>query len=183
MLHLNFSPFPILETDRLRLRQIVETDAEQMFQLRSNPETMQYIPRELPKTIDDAIAHINYMNDLRLNNECVNWGITFKDEDIIVGLIGYFRPKPENHRAEIGYMLSPDYHGKGIMQEALVRAIEYGFNDMKLHSIEAITAPENYASWKLLEKNNFIREGHFKEDTYWNGHYLDSYVYSLINKK
>lgn len=183
MLHFNFSPFPVLETERLRLRQIALTDAEQMFQLRSNPEIMQYIPRELPKTIDDAIAHIHYMDELRQNNECLNWAITLKEDDIVIGFIGYFRPKPENHRAEIGYMLSPDHHGKGIMQEALIKAIEYGFNDMKLHSIEAITDPENYASWKLLEKNNFIREAHFKEDTYWQGRYLDSYVYSLLNTK
>ena len=53
---------------------------------------------------------------------------------------------------------------------------------MKLHSIEAVTDPENYASWGLLEKNGFIREGHFKEDCFWQGKYLDSFVYSLLTK-
>lgn len=180
MLQIKFSPFPILETERLRLRQIVETDKEQMFLLRSNPEIMRYIPRELPKTIDDALDHIHHMEDLRLQNECLNWAITLKGEDKVIGIIGYYRPQPENHRAEIGYMLLADYHGKGIMQEALTKAMAYGFNELKLHSIEAVTDPENYASWKLLEKNNFVREGHFKENTFWQGDFLDNYVYSLI---
>ncbi|MBN9282947.1 MULTISPECIES: GNAT family N-acetyltransferase [unclassified Flavobacterium] len=182
MLDLNFSPFPILETERLRLRQITEQDGQEMFLLRSNPETMQYIPRELPKNIDDAIAHIQYMEELRLTNECLNWAITLKGEDKVIGLIGYFRPQPENYRAEIGYMLSPDHQRKGIIQEALTKAITYGFDDLKLHSIIAITDTENDASWKLLEKNNFIREGHFREDTYWNGRFSDSYIYALRNK-
>ncbi|WP_442787808.1 GNAT family N-acetyltransferase [Flavobacterium suncheonense] len=181
MLIFDFSDFPILETNRLLLRQIVKEDASEMFALRSNPEIMRYIPREMPKNIDDAINHIEYMQGLLDNNECINWAICLKENPKLIGNIGYFRMQPENHRAEIGYMLATQFHGKGIMQEALTRIIEYGFQNMKLHSIEAVTDPENYPSWKLLEKNGFIREGHFKQDTYWQGVYLDSFVYSLLN--
>ena len=182
MLIFDFSKFPVLETSRLLLRQIVNEDANEMFALRSNPEIMQYIPREMPKTIDDAVKHIEYMQGLLESGECINWAICLKDDQKLIGNIGYFRMQPENHRAEIGYMLHTDFHGKGIMQEALTEIIRYGFENMKLHSIEAVTDPENFASWKLLEKNGFIREGHFKEDCYWQGKYLDSYVYSLLNK-
>jgi len=182
MLLFDFSKFPVLETSRLQLRQIVNEDASEMFALRSNPEIMQYIPREMPKTIDDAVKHIEYMQGLLENGECINWAICLKDDQKLIGNIGYFRMQPENHRAEIGYMLNPDFHGHGIMQEALTEIIRYGFENMKLHSIEAVTDPGNFASWKLLEKNGFIREGHFKEDCYWQGKYLDSYVYSLLNK-
>lgn len=182
MITFDFTVFPVITTKRLILRQITNEDAPEMFALRSNPEIMKYIPRELPKTIDDAITHIEYMQGLLESNECINWAICLKEDNHLIGNIGYFRMQPENHRAELGYMLSKDYHGKGIMQEALTEIIKYGFNEMKLHSIEAITDPENFASWKLLEKNGFIREGHFKEDCYWRGKYLDSYVYSLLNR-
>ncbi|MEW5675747.1 GNAT family N-acetyltransferase [Flavobacterium enshiense] len=182
MLTFDFSTFPILETERLLLRQIVKDDANEMFMLRSNPEIMKYIPREMPKNLDDAVKHIEFMQGLLENCECINWAICLKEDKKLIGNIGYFRMQPENHRAEIGYMLNSSFHGKGIMQEALDRIINYGFNDMKLHSIEAVTDPENFASWKLLEKNGFIREGHFKEDCYWQGKYLDSFVYSLLNK-
>lgn len=182
MLIFDFTDFPILQTERLLLRQIINDDANEMFALRSNPDIMKYIPREMPKTIDDAIKHIEFMQGLLESNECINWGICMKEDNKLIGNIGYFRMQPENHRAEIGYMLDTKFHGKGIMQEALTEIIKYGFETMKLHSIEGVTDPENYASWKLLEKNGFIREGHFKEDCYWQGKYLDSYVYSLLNK-
>lgn len=179
----SFPPFKVLTTERLLLRKITIDDANEMFALRSNPEIMKYIPREMPKTVEDAIKHIEFMEDLLLKNECMNWAICLKENNVLIGNIGYFRMQPENHRAEIGYMLSPDFHGKGIMQEALTEIIRYGFNEIKLHSIEAVTDPENSSSWMLLEKNGFIREGHFKEDTFWQGKYLDSYVYSLLNTK
>lgn len=181
MLVFDFKNFPILSTERLTLRQIVSDDANEMFALRSNPEIMRYIPRELPKTIDDAIKHIEFMQGLLESGECINWAICLKDNEKLIGNIGYFRMQPENHRAEVGYMLSSEYHGKGIMQEALTEIIRYGFEEIKLHSIEAVTAPENESSWKLLEKNGFIREGYFKQDTYWQGKFLDSYVFSLLN--
>lgn len=183
MLTFDFTNFPILQTDRLLLRQIVKSDAEEMFALRSNPQIMQYIPREMPKTIEDAVKHIEFMQGLLESSECINWAICLKGSDTLIGNIGFFRIQPENHRAEVGYMLGTEFHGSGIMQEALTKILKYGFEEMKLHSIEAVTDPENFASWKLLEKNGFIREGHFKEDCYWNGKYLDSYVYSLLNSK
>lgn len=180
MLVFDFTEFPLLETERLVLRQIIRDDANEMFALRSNPDIMKYIPRELPKTIDDAVVHIDFMQGLLEKQECINWAICLKGEKNLIGNIGYFRMQPENHRAELGYMLSQDFHGKGIMQEAITEILKFGFETMKLHSVEAVTDPENFSSWKLLEKNGFVREGHFKEDCYWQGKFLDSYVYSLL---
>ena len=53
---------------------------------------------------------------------------------------------------------------------------------MQLHSIEAIIDPSNYASAKVLEKNGFIKEGHLRENVFFNGQYLDSVIYSLLKK-
>ena len=180
---ISFPAFTTVTTERLVLRQITVDDANEMFALRSNPEIMKYIPREMPKTVEDAIKHIAFMEDLYQKNECMNWAICLKEDNVLIGNIGYFRMQAENHRAEIGYMLSTDFHGKGIMQEALSAILKFGFDEIKLHSIEAVTDPENFSSWMLLEKNGFTREGHFKEDTFWQGEYLDSYVYSLLQPK
>jgi ribosomal-protein-alanine N-acetyltransferase len=59
--------------------------------------------------------------------------------------------------------MMPEYHGKGIMQEALTPVLEYGFNIMKLHTVEADADPENAPSIKLLERNKFVKEAHFKK--------------------
>jgi ribosomal-protein-alanine N-acetyltransferase len=87
----------------------------------------------------------------------------------------------ENHRAEIGYALHPAHQGQGLMQEAMTKVLDYGFTQLKLHSVEANVNPDNLTSIKLLEKNNFVREGYFKESFYYNGKYLDAAIYSLLN--
>ena len=67
------------------------------------------------------------------------------------------------------------------MKEAMDAVLEYGFKEMKLHSIEANVDPGNQPSIKLLEKKGFIKEAHFKENMFFNGSFLDSAIYSLLN--
>jgi len=180
MLQVNFFPFPTLKTNRLLLREISVDDSKEMFALRSNEINMQYIDRPRAKNEADALNYINVLTTALKNNEGVTWGITLKDDNKLIGTIGYWRIEKENYRAEIGYMLSNNFHRKGLMQEAMEVVLNYGFNIMELHSIEANINPVNIASTKILEKNNFVLEAHFKENYYYNGNFLDSYVYSLL---
>ncbi len=85
-----------------------------------------------------------------------------------------------NVRAEIGYAMKPEYWGKGYIQEALIKVIYFGFNEFCLHSIEANVNPDNASSIKLLEKCGFKKEAYFKEDYFYNGKFLDSVIYSLL---
>ncbi|MBG6062073.1 ribosomal-protein-alanine N-acetyltransferase [Flavobacterium sp. CG_9.1] len=181
MLTISFTPFPNLETERLLLRRVVPTDVKEIFALRSNPETMKYIPRPLLKTDEDTLEHVAMIDSKIDTNEGINWAIALKDNPKLIGIIGHYRIKPEHFRAEIGYMLLPEYHGKGIISEAVKEAIRYGFQVMKLHSIEAVIDPENQASAKVLEKNGFVKEAHFKENEYYDGRFWDSVVYSLVD--
>jgi ribosomal-protein-alanine N-acetyltransferase len=183
MLSINFNPFPNLETERLILRRVDANDVNEIFALRSNPETMKYIPRPLVKTTEDALEHIAMIDAKIETNEGINWAITLKDDPKLIGLIGHYRIKPEHFRAEIGYMLLPEFNGKGIISEAVKEAVNYGFKVMKLHSLEAIIAPENHGSMKVLEKNGFVKEAHLKENEFYDGRFLDTVIYSILNKK
>jgi ribosomal-protein-alanine N-acetyltransferase len=183
MLDITFLPFPNLETKRLILKQINTNDADAILSLRSNDEVMKYIPRPYLKTKEDALELIAMFDDKIENGIGINWGIYFLDEpQKLLGIIGYYRMKPEHYRAEVGYMLFPEYNGKGIVSEALGRVIEYGFKEMKLHSIEAILDPENIGSERVLLKNGFVKEAHLIENEYYEGRFLDSMIYSLLNK-
>lgn len=182
MLNFNFTPFPVIETERLILRRITNDDVKEVFELRSNPETMKYIPRPLVKTTEDTLEHITMIEDKIRDNTGINWGITLKESAKMLGIIGYYRMQPENYRAEIGYMLLPEFHGKGIITEAVKRLISYGFKDLKLHSIEAVIDPGNFASEKVLQKCNFVKEAHLKESEFYDGKFLDKAIYSLLNK-
>ncbi|SEA71345.1 ribosomal-protein-alanine N-acetyltransferase [Flavobacterium gillisiae] len=182
MLSINFTPFPNLETERLYLRRVDKNDVESILELRSNVETMKYIPRPLLKTTEDALEHIAMIDAKIESSEGINWAITYKNDPKLIGIIGHYRIKPEHFRAEIGYMLLPEHSGQGIITEAIKEAVKYGFEVMKLHSIEAIIAPENHGSAKVLEKNNFIKEAHLKENEFYEGSFLDTVIYSRLNK-
>nr|WP_315173389.1 GNAT family N-acetyltransferase [uncultured Flavobacterium sp.] len=181
MLTINFSPFPILETERLILRRVLPSDVKEMFELRSNPETMKYIPRPLLTNHEEALAHIQMMEDKIETNEGINWAITLKGDNTMLGVIGHYRIKPEHYRAEVGYMILPEYHGKGITSEAVQCVVDYGFNTMQLHSIEGVIDPENEASQRVLQKCGFVKEAHFKENEYFDGKFIDAVVYSKLN--
>lgn len=181
MLEFNFHPFPVLETERLLLRRVTTDDVNEVFELRSNPETMKFIPRPLVKNNEEALEHIAMIEEKIETNIGINWGITLKGTPKLLGIIGYYRMQPENYRSEIGYILLPEFHGKGIITEAVNTLIKYGFNDLKLHSIEAVIDPENYASEKVLQKCGFVKEAHLKECGFYDGKFIDSVIYSLLN--
>ncbi len=182
MLDLNFSPFPDLETERLLLRRVSKNDAYEIMQLRGNAETMKYIPRPLVKNIEDALVHVALINEKNDANEGINWAITIKNNPKLIGIIGHYKIQKENFRTEIGYMLLPEFHNRGIVSEAIRKVVDYGFDVMNLHSIEAVIDPRNFASEKVLQKNNFVKEAHFIENEFAQGKFWDSVIYSLLKR-
>ncbi|UFH45909.1 GNAT family N-acetyltransferase [Flavobacterium galactosidilyticum] len=183
MLAVNFHPFHNLETERLLLRRVNNNDCKEILSLRSNPETMKYIPRPLLKNEEDALAHILMIETKIQNNEGINWAITLKGNPKLIGVIGHYRIQLENYRAEIGYMILPEFNGLGIVTEAVKEVVKYGFEIMKLHSIEAVIDPDNEASACVLKKNGFVKEAHLKENEFHDGRFYDSVIYSLLNKE
>lgn len=180
MLTVNFTPFPELQTGRLSLIRLTDAHLDDFYRMRSDAETMQYIARPLAKTLADVKALLADIDKAIAANELINWGIAFKGHNRIIGTIGFYRMKLEHHRSEVGYMLNKDFHRQGIMHEALQPVLDYGFNVMKLHSIEGVIDPLNIASEKLLQKNGFVKEAYFKENWFYEGKYLDSVHYSLL---
>lgn len=181
MLAINFHPFPELSTSRLRFRQLKPGDAESIFKLRSDERVNRFLARQKCKTVEEAAAFIDKINRNISNNESMYWGIDLKDGDTLVGTICLWNIQPDNYRAEIGYELQPEFWGKGIMVEALAKVIEYAFETLKLHTLQADTDPANAQSAHVLERNGFVKEGHFKECDFTKGKFTDRAVYSIIN--
>lgn len=176
-----FLPFQNLESERLLLREITKEDVAEVFALRSNPETMQYIPRPLVTNLEEAMNHILMIQEKIATGEGINWAITLKPNNKLLGIIGHYRIQWHNFRSEIGYMLLPEAHGKGIATEAIQLVCDYGFSHLKMHSLEGVIDPENNASARVLEKNGFVKEAHFKENEFYNGKFLDTVIYSRLS--
>ncbi len=148
---------------------------------------------ELPKTDIMNFFGISTDEELSEEQERLERGLTSfnktflyfqlieKDGDRLIGWCGYHTWYTVHDRAEIGYgLISKQYMRKGIMKEALSSVIEYGFDEMNLHRIEAFASPTNLPSIKLLESHNFQKEGVLKEHYLKDGVYEDSSVYGLI---
>jgi ribosomal-protein-alanine N-acetyltransferase len=177
------SPFPIIETERLILRKVTLDDANDLFAIRSDIRVVRYLGRDRNINIDETITNINLLEAMLNNEEGIRWGITLKPSDKLIGSIGFWRLNKPHFRAEIGYDLHPDFWNKGIMTEAIKLVSNFGFQKMNLHSIEANTDKDNIATQKVLVKNGFVKEAHFKENYYYNGKFLDSVIFSLIQPK
>lgn len=183
MLTINFTPFPILETENLVLRRPALTDVDEIFKYRSDKTLMRHIPHRLATHKDEVVATIAFIDGIINTNEGINWAVTQKGSDLIIGMVGYVHINKAHHRAEIGYMLHTPYHGKGIMDEAVKMVIDYGFDSMKLHSIEAIVNSNNTASKKLLERLGFSKDAFFKDYLHHAGSFMDANVYSLLSPR
>lgn len=158
-----FTQFPVLETERLILRQLRYDDG---------PEIQGYFTEELarfydwwPRTTADGRGFVRFFKTGYQEEQSIRWGITLKPSDRVIGTCG-FSDFDHFSRAELGYELSMEHWHKGLMSEALRAIIPFGFNEIEMHRIQASIFPENTASIRLLEKFGFQKEGILRQYTY-----------------
>ena len=176
------SAFPILETDRLILRQVTQDDANSLLKYLSDKDVMKYVGLEPFKSIDDALDEISWYTSIVENSTGIRWGITLKDQGEVIGSCGFLNLASQHHRSEIGVELSSEHWGKGIASEAFGAVIRYGFEQMNLQRIEALIEPPNIPSQKLAERQGFIREGLLRSYEFTVGKFDDLYMYSLLKQ-
>ena len=162
---MNFTPFPTLSSKRLLLRQLGLADEKEILFLRSDPRILEFIDISVAENVEDARAYIEKMNRGIEHDEWIFWGITIRENtQKIIGTICLWNLVKKEKKAEIGYVLHPDYQGNGYMQEAVEQVLNFGFETMGLNIIDANFHAENIKSLKLLNRNNFVF--HKKEGDY-----------------
>lgn len=153
ILHIETSP--VLESERLILRQVTLKDVNEIFFLRSDAEVGKYIARAPEKSIKTAEDFILARQKDIQEHKSSYWGITVKGDDLVVGTICLWNFTNDNTVAEVGYDLHPNAQKKGVMNEALQLVLSFGFDKLKLHQIEAFTQKENTSSIALLKRQHF----------------------------
>ena len=175
----NFTPFPPFTTKRLLLRQLSLEDAHEIFLLRSDPIVNKHLGRTPATSVDDATAFIEKINTYIANNQSIFWGISFKEKNKLIGTICLWTFSEEENKAESGYELLPQFHGKGIMQEAFLKVMEFGFQTLLLNSVDAWTVQQNKSSIKILERNHFKRNIKLETKIDWSVVGPDCIIFSL----
>jgi ribosomal-protein-alanine N-acetyltransferase len=179
---MNFQTFPVLKTERLTLRNFRRKDIENIYKIRTCKDVMKYMDAHKMESLEEAERFLNYTLKTHREGQAINWIITLKGSDDMIGYVGFWRVDKSHYRSEIGYALNKKFWNMGIMSEAIKESLKYGFENMGLNSIEANVNPINTASLKLLEKCGFKKEGYFRENYYFDGKFIDTVTFSMIKK-
>ncbi|MEH7346386.1 GNAT family protein [Bacillus sp. JJ1532] len=174
--------FPILETERLLLRELVEEDTQGVFNCFSNPDVTRFYGQDTLTSMEQAKEFIRFFEQNFSEKRGIRWGIQVKDGgEEIIGTIGFNLWLPKHKRAEIGYEIHPNHWRKGYAAEVVSKIVSYGFTELGLTRIGAVVFIENDASNALLTKLGFEKEGVLRNYMYQNGVPYDTNVYSLLN--
>jgi ribosomal-protein-alanine N-acetyltransferase len=177
-----FKEFPVLETERIMIRQMLKTDIDVVYDFNSCPDSLKYIIRDPFKTIEEAGEKLSFFLSGIEDKSALWWVFTLKETGENIGYGGLFDISMIHNRAEIGYGLIKKYWHKGYMSEIISEILKFGISTARFHKIYGVIVHGNQASVQLLEKNNFVKEAHFKDHSFKDGQYLDETVYSLIIK-
>lgn len=174
--------FPILETERLLLREITQDDAEGIFAFFSNDNVTRYYGQDTLENMEQAKQFVDFFTKSYLEKRGIRWGIERKGTPGIIGTIGFNALSLKHKRAEIGYEIHPKQWRKGYTFEAVSKVLDYGFEKLGLTRIGAVVFIDNEASNQLLSKVGFQKEGILRDYMYQNGKAHDTYVYSILKK-
>jgi ribosomal-protein-alanine N-acetyltransferase len=176
-----FAQFPVIETPRLILRQIVPSDAEALFATFSDPAVMEFYGDPPHRSIEDARELIRRQEHWYAQREGIRWGVSLTGAgDTVIGSCGFFLFDEEFRRAEMGYELAQAHWRQGIMREALSALITYAFADTDLHRIEAVVNGANEPSKALLLALGFTLEGALRQRVYLASRYWDDLYFGLL---
>lgn len=157
--------FPVIETERLLLREITYDDTSAIFKNFSDPEIAKWFFEQPLTEIEQTNEFIDqFISDFK-QGKGLTWAITLKENGQCIGTCGYGDVEIGD-RGEIGFDLAQEHWGKGLMSEGLVAVINYGFSVLKLPRVEAHTYSQNERAKHLLEKLGFQLD-HVSEDSHY----------------
>ena len=160
---LNFNELDALNIGDFELRKLLDSDAKEVFITRSNEQILEHLDIPKAEHLDDALNFIKTVNQGIQENKWLYWGIVRKGQSKIIGTACLWNLSDVPRKADIGFVLLPEFHGQGIMQQVIPALLQFAFNDMQLEKVEAEVAPANVKSIKLLEKFNFKFEENIGE--------------------
>ncbi len=174
------------ETERLRLRQWIESDREPFARLNADPKVMECFPNLLDRAASDAM--VDRLQALINDRGWGMWAVELKVDSQFIGFVGLHVPKadlPCSPCVEIGWRLALPYWGKGYATEAAREVLKVGFERLNLPEIVSFTATINRRSYTLMERLGMSRETEtFEHPSVPVGHPLrEHYLYRLSREK
>jgi len=178
-----FSDLPKFETERLILRKLKLSDAGDIFKFTKEPSITKFLTWEAHKSENETENFLKTVIKKYKAGQPAQWVIVLKKTNTVIGISGFIYYNSEHKKAEIAYILSNQFSGKGYMTEALNKVLFAGFSVLNLNRIEAKCEKDNFASEKVMQKIGMSLEGYFKEYQYIKGKFKDFKFYSVLKNE
>ncbi len=176
-----FSDMPTLTTERLILRRMRVSDANDMYEYSKDPEVTKYLlwmPHPNKKYTE---RYLQYLSGRYRAGLFYDWAIVLRESGKMIGTCGFTRFYDENNAAECGYVINPDYWGQGIAPEALAAVMKFGFMTLGLHRIECRYMIGNDRSRRVMEKVGMSYEGLLRDAILRGKEYKTIGICSIID--
>jgi len=171
---------PRLVGPRLDLHPLRPCDARAVFEIFGDPKVAEYWSSPAMEDLAEAVALIDEVQrcfDARL---LFQWGLCLRETDELIGTCTLCKLDHPNRHAELGFALNRKYWGQGLAMEAVALLVDFAFEKLDLHRLEADVDPNNAASLALLEKLGFQREGYLRERWHIHGGVHDAVLLGLL---
>lgn len=174
---------PQLCTQRLLLRAMRVSDSADMFSYASEPRVTEHLLWQPHENERATKRYLEYAQKLYRSGELVDWAVTLKETGRMIGTCGFASLDGENSSGEIGYVLHPDFWGRGLAAEALRVVMQYGFETLGLHRIECRHMHGNESSGKVMQKCGMRYEGTLRDSLYVKGRFCTIVMYSVLEEE
>jgi len=170
-----------IESERLVIRTLGLDDWADVFAYAADPEVMEFIP-EKPYTPESTMA-------FAADNPVVDglpskFAVTLKPDGRLIGTLTLHLISPRFRCREIGWVFHPAYYGQGYAGEAALALLRHAFAEGNVRRVVATCDPRNTASWRIMERLGFRREGHFLRDVRLvDGGWHDEYFYAILDEE
>jgi RimJ/RimL family protein N-acetyltransferase len=176
--------YPI-ETDRLSLRPLTSSDLDDVHAYYSRPEVTRYLywdtrDRERSR---EALDDYSRWTTLDGEGDGIVLAMVLREVGRVVGQVSLHWHSEEHRHGEIGFVVNPDHHGRGLAGEAATALLRLGFEDLGLHRITGRCDARNLASARLMERLGMRREAHLVENEFVKGEWTDELVYAMLEQE
>ncbi len=175
-----FSHMPELTTERLTLRRMLVVDTDDMYEYAGQTEVTKYLTWYPHPDRTYTREYLQYLGSRYSAGMFYDWAVIYEPDCKMIGTCGFTSFNTAADSAEVGYVLNPAYWGKGIAVEALTRVLEFAFETLKLHRVEARFIRENERSRRVMEKVGMTFEGIIREGMLIKGSYVNVGVCSIL---
>lgn len=167
-----------LETERLIVRDLQESDLMNLHRLLSNKENMYFLDDIITNTLEETSQNLHAA---MANKDGHYFCLCDKVTGDYIGEVGYSitAETPIGNIVHMGYFILPEYHGRGYTAEAVKKVIAFAFTRDNCIRITTGCYKDNIPSMKVMEKSGFRREGERIKAAWHDGRMKDRFEYAI----